>query len=206
MVTSSVSRSPGWTTRLKRHSSMAAKRPMRSPKPSCARRRPPSSGPAPRPGARRASPAAPGSGPGSTTRSRSPPSRRGCSRAPRSSSTMRSTSRNGQRCGMRLLDLRGASAGRLGGASGFASAWLGSSVCRSARRPAASRNAALPTRSSRLVVNSPSRNVSSPSSARWNGTLVTSPSTTSSSSATRDRAMAVSRSGPQTMSLPSSES
>ena len=34
MVTSRVRRSPGWTTRLKRHSSMPAKSPMRSPKPS----------------------------------------------------------------------------------------------------------------------------------------------------------------------------
>src|SRR3990172_3101789 len=35
IVTSSVSLSPGWTTRLKRHSSIAANSPIRSPKPSC---------------------------------------------------------------------------------------------------------------------------------------------------------------------------
>src|SRR6185436_11940948 len=49
----------------------------------------------------------------------------------------------------------------------------------------------LPTRSRRFVVIRPSRNVSFASSAWWIATFVTSPSITSSSSATRPRAMAV---------------
>ena len=65
----------------------------------------------------------------------------------------------------------------------------------SRRAPRRARNAALPTRSSRLVVNRPSRNGSDASSARWIGALVMTPSMTSSPSAARPRAIAASRVG-----------
>ena len=90
-------------------------------------------------------------------------------------STIRSTSRNGQRCGIRRLDL----AGRMdrcsvtGGSGAVRALSLAASgapqrrtvVCRYApshahARAAAARKAALPTRSRRFVVIRPSRNVS----------------------------------------------
>src|SRR5579862_104159 len=73
-------------------------------------------------------------------------------------------------------------------------------------RAAAARNAAPPTRSSRLVVIRPSRNVSFSRSALWISTFVVTSVLSSSSRAALERAIAVTRSGPQTMSLPSSES
>src|SRR4051794_3712208 len=246
MVTSSRRVSPGVTIRLKRVSSIPANRPIRSPNPGCLAtytamvwasastwRTPGITG-------------SPGKWPAknhSVAVTALSPTMRW---ADGSYSTIRSTSRNGWRCGIRRSISRvvwtvpgAARASReavVGGVSavvamsvtkGSSGVGMGPSlavpvsgvrrdVCRYASpgpivraqptRAAAARKAALPTRSSRFVVIRPSRNVSDASSAWWMAMLVTSPSMTSSSRATRPRAIAVSRSGPQTMSLPRSES
>ena len=103
-------------------------------------------------------------------------------------STIRSTSRNGQRCGISASISRGRVDGlghgrlqrrvavSLGVGRGVPCGAVCAGLHRSSLghepahdRAAAARKAALPTRSSRLVVIRPSRNASLPSSARWIG-------------------------------------
>ena len=108
-------------------------------------------------------------------------------------STIRSTSRNGQRCGISASISRVVWMGSVTGDSRSVrrSVWPrrrrrpSGTVCAGLHaqapahdRAAAARNAALPTRSSRFVVIRPSRNVSFASSAWWIATFVTRPSTT----------------------------